>query len=45
MLILDSVNDLTLSVFYITFHFLYIFVTNYGGQAITDHSANVFRAL
>jgi len=44
-LIKDNVNELTLSTSYVFIHFLYIFIGNYGGQTITDHSADVLKTL
>ncbi|XP_025160111.1 odorant receptor 49a-like isoform X3 [Harpegnathos saltator] len=42
---LTDMNDLILPVFYVIMHFIYIFVMNYGGQLITDHSADILKTL
>ncbi|XP_025074007.1 uncharacterized protein LOC105426926 [Pogonomyrmex barbatus] len=44
-LFLDNINELAISTFYVILHFLIIFIGNYGGQTITDHSADVLKML
>ncbi|XP_077258677.1 uncharacterized protein LOC143895452 isoform X2 [Temnothorax americanus] len=44
-LIVDNANELAISTFYVIVHFLFIFIGNYGGQTITDHSADVLKKL
>jgi len=44
-LIIDNVNELAISTFYVIIHFFYIFIGNYGGQTITDHNIDVLKAL
>ncbi|XP_011861317.1 PREDICTED: odorant receptor 49b-like isoform X2 [Vollenhovia emeryi] len=44
-LIANNANELAISTFYVIIHFLYIFIGNYGGQTITDHSAAVLKNL
>ncbi|KAL0126399.1 hypothetical protein PUN28_005050 [Cardiocondyla obscurior] len=41
----NNANELAISTFYVIIHFVYIFIGNYGGQTITDHSADVLKTL
>ncbi|XP_025263503.1 uncharacterized protein LOC109610516 [Camponotus floridanus] len=45
ILILDNINDLILTSFFIILHFIFFFVGNYGGQIITDHSVDILTTL
>ncbi|XP_067212261.1 uncharacterized protein [Linepithema humile] len=44
-LLIQNMSELILSIFYIVPHFIYSFVNHYGGQMVTDHSANILTAL
>ncbi|XP_072744255.1 uncharacterized protein [Anoplolepis gracilipes] len=45
ILILDNINELMITVFYVILHFMFFFTGNYGGQMVTDHSADIATAL